>query len=72
MPDNTILRFFQYEHLTNDYLKDTSKLFADLAHKIDKGLKPSPEKAVALRKLLESKDAAVRCVVEQLEDDGQL
>lgn len=69
---NQILRYFRYDHLTSQYLKDTSKLFADLASQLDDGLEDSPEKSVALRKLLESKDAAVRSVVTQMEERGEL
>lgn len=54
-----ILQFFNYEHLRED-LKEVSKPFSELAHKICTDLQRSPERTVALRKLLEAKDAAVR------------
>lgn len=53
-----ILQFFVYEHLPT-HLQDVSKLFAELAGLIME-LPRNPERTVALRKLLEAKDAAVR------------
>ena len=58
-----ILRFFEYEHLPAGVLQDTSKFFHTLAHVIEAHLPTGAEKAVALRKLLESKDAAVRAML---------
>jgi len=62
--DFPILRFFEHSHLPTD-LAAVSKPFCDLAHEIAKI--PSgdyiAEKIVALRKLLESKDAAVRAAL---------
>jgi hypothetical protein len=54
-----ILQFFAYEHLRPD-LQAVSKPFGDLAREIVDTLPRNPERTVALRKLLESKDAAVR------------
>lgn len=54
-----ILQFFVYEHLP-DSLADISRRFALLAHEIVADLPRNPERTVALRKLLEAKDAAVR------------
>jgi hypothetical protein len=53
-----LLKFFQYEHLPAK-LQEVSKLFAELAIKLADENR-TPERTVALRKLLESKDAAVR------------
>lgn len=53
-----ILKFFQYEHLP-EKLQVVSKPFSDLAHFVAGG-QDNPETTVALRKLLEAKDAAVR------------
>jgi hypothetical protein len=53
-----IMQFFAYDHLP-PHLQEVSKLFAQLADQI-MGLPRNPERTVALRKLLESKDAAVR------------
>lgn len=56
-----ILKFFQYEHLPPT-LQEVSKPFWRLAHELaDRSVtNPNPEHTVALRKLLEAKDAAVR------------
>jgi hypothetical protein len=56
-----VLQFFKYEHLP-PRLQVVSKPFAILAKAISDGPQ-NPETTVALRKLLESKDAAVRAVV---------
>lgn len=54
-----LLQFFQYEHLRDD-LKIVSEPFCVLADKIVQTLPSNPERTVALRKLLEAKDYAVR------------
>jgi hypothetical protein len=57
-----ILQFFAYEHLP-PHLKKVSQPFCDLARELV-GLTPrNPERSVALRKLLEAKDAAVRAAI---------
>lgn len=58
-----LLRYFKYDHLP-PHLAEVSKLYADLAHEIAHRLPESPETTVALRKLLESKDAAVRAALD--------
>lgn len=57
-----ILQFFSYSHLRPP-LQEHSKPFADLAHRIVDALPRNPERTVALRKLLEAKDAAVRAAL---------
>lgn len=69
-----ILQFFAYEHLP-PHLQAVSKPFCELAHQIAEPsatpvgevarwpLPRNPERTVALRKLLEAKDAAVRALV---------
>lgn len=54
-----ILRFFHYAHLP-DVLQKKSKPFCDLARQLIDTCPRNPERTVALRKLLEAKDAAVR------------
>lgn len=61
MPDR-MLQFFSYEHLPED-LARASKPFCELARHICDALPSNPERTVALRKLLEAKDAAVRAVI---------
>jgi hypothetical protein len=73
-----ILQFFQYQHLP-PHLQAISKPFCEMAHAMVAGdnvlqsgtttfgppLPRNPERTVALRKLLEAKDAAVRASVYQ-------
>lgn len=60
MQDDPIMKFFSYAHLPEGPLRECSERFAKLANELAQELKPSAEAKVALRKLLESKDAAVR------------
>jgi hypothetical protein len=60
--DNPILRFFNAAHLPA-HLAVVSVPFGELARHLDQALENGPEKSVALRKLLESKDAAVRAAL---------
>jgi hypothetical protein len=55
----SILQFFAYGHLPAD-LQAVSKVFFTVASHIVAELPRNPERTVALRKLLEAKDAAVR------------
>lgn len=57
-----IEQFFSYEHLPPQ-LAAVSKPFAELAQTILATLPRNPERTVALRKLLEAKDAAVRAFI---------
>jgi hypothetical protein len=61
-PQEDILQFFAYEHLPK-FLQDVSKPFCTMAYGIANTVPRNPERTVALRKLLEAKDAAVRAVV---------
>ncbi len=61
MPDH-IMQFFAYEHLP-PHLQAVSRPFGELAATIVETLPRNPERTVALRKLLEAKDAAVRALV---------
>jgi len=54
-----LLQFFAYEHLMPE-LREVSQHFAGLAKRIVDTLPRNPERTVALRKLLEAKDCAVR------------
>ncbi len=72
-PADPMLQHFTYDHLP-PHLQMISKPFCDLAHAIvmgdnvpesgtvtiGSGLPRNPERTVALRKLLEAKDCAVR------------
>lgn len=57
-----LAQFFAYEHLP-EALREISKPFGDLAHRILDTLPRNPERTVALRKLLEAKDCAVRAAI---------
>ena len=57
-PTEHISQFFAYAHLPS-HLQEVSKPFSDLSE-IVLTLPRNPERTVALRKLLEAKDAAVR------------
>lgn len=57
-----IMQFFAYAHLP-DFLQKVSAPFGDLASVIIQVCPRNPERTVALRKLLEAKDAAVRAVI---------
>lgn len=54
-----LLRWFEYAHLP-PHLQEVSGCYRKVAEWLDSILEPSAERDVALRKLLESKDAAVR------------
>jgi len=58
-----LLRWFEYSHLPAD-LGVVSMQFHHLAHELADRLPDSPELTVALRKLLEGKDAAVRAALD--------
>lgn len=63
-----VLRFFSYDHLP-DHLQEVSKPFSDLATQVANRAPDNQETTVALRKLLEAKDAAVRaCLVDNPSD----
>ena len=59
-----ILQFFAYSHLPPT-LKEISSPFGLLAENMTKTLPRNPERTVALRKLLEAKDAAVRAFISK-------
>jgi hypothetical protein len=57
-----IMQFFAYGHLPS-HLQEVSRPFGVLAESIVATLPRNAERTVALRKLLESKDAAVRALL---------
>lgn len=54
-----MMQFFHFEHLP-EHLQAVSREFATIAAWVEHNLPANPERTVALRKLLEAKDAAVR------------
>lgn len=63
MSEERMLKWFKYDHLP-EKLQSVSRPFGELASALCAGVPPGPERTVALRKLLEAKDAAVRALVE--------
>lgn len=57
--NDPILRFFHYTHLPAA-LQERSRPFCDLARRIIDTTPRNAERTVALRKLLEAKDSAIR------------
>lgn len=57
-----ILQFFAFAHLP-EHLQAVSRPFGEMANQIVETLPRNPERTVALRKLLEAKDAAVRALL---------
>lgn len=62
IPQEHLLQFFEYGHLPA-HMQDTSRLFHDLAHSLIASLPRNPERTMALRRLLEAKDCAVRAKI---------
>jgi hypothetical protein len=60
--EEPILRFFTFAHLPEN-LREVSRPYAQLANTLCLTVSRGPERSVALRKLLESKDAAVRAAL---------
>ena len=61
-PLDRMLQFFKYAHLP-ERLQTVSQPFCELADQIVATVPSNPERTVALRKLLEAKDCAVRAVL---------
>ena len=59
MDEDRMMKWFAFEHLP-EHLKVVSAKFWELACSLCALVEPGPERTVALRKLLEAKDAAVR------------
>lgn len=62
MPEERMLKWFEFKHLP-EKLQEASKPFCELANTVCDTTEAGPERTVALRKLLEAKDAAVRAVL---------
>ena len=59
-----IVQFLSYKHMPL-HLQEVSKPFGLMAEQIVETLPSNPERTVAMRKLLEAKDAAVRALLAQ-------
>lgn len=66
--EEPLLQFFTYDHLPEDR-QEASKQFCELAKWIVGTLPRNPERTVALRKLLEAKDCAVRAKLMQMPNE---
>jgi len=62
MEQEPIMQYFKYDHLPTA-LQEVSRQFSVVAHWVIDNLPRCPERTVALRKLLEGKDAAVRAAL---------
>lgn len=62
MAEERMLKWFVYAHEPAD-LHPVSRAFCVLAESIVASIEGGPERTVALRKLLEAKDAAIRAVL---------
>jgi len=62
-----LLQFFEYQHLP-PHLQEVSKPFCELANQMLKMLPGNAESTVAMRKLLEAKDCAVRAKLYKDQD----
>ncbi|AAN55706.1 hypothetical protein HRJ35_14960 [Shewanella oneidensis MR-1] len=58
----TTIEFFKYQHLPA-HLQAVSKPFAELAETLANELPENEESQMAMRKLLEAKDCAVRALL---------
>ena len=63
MDEDSLLRYFTYAHLPGK-LQKVSRLFGDLARELCETLLSGSEREMALRKLLEAKDCAVRAALD--------
>jgi len=66
-----ILQYFSFDHLTRNDLKAVSAKFHALAMDIAQTLPRNAERTMALRKLLEAKDCAVRATVAKSVDSPE-
>ena len=63
---NRLIQYFQFAHLPEGDMRDTSAACGELANKIDESLPESAEKTAGLRKLLEAKDCFVRAKLDEI------
>ena len=64
-----VLVNFDYSHLPEGPIQDTSKMFHDLAWNMFETLPPCAELSVGLRKVLEAKDCGVRAMVMKMKEE---
>lgn len=61
--DERMMKWFHTSHLTDQDARKIAKAYQELAEYTITVLDPGPERTVALRKLLEAKDAAMRAAI---------
>ncbi len=59
-----LMPYFEFAHLPEGPLRDTSERVAILAHRMFMDLPAGPETTAGLRKLLEAKDCFVRAALD--------
>lgn len=68
MDEDPMMKWFRYDHLP-PHLQRVSKIFHTAADQLTQEVPlPGRERTVAMRKLLEAKDAAVRAKIESAEE----
>jgi hypothetical protein len=59
--NNEYMKWFEYSHLPEGLMRQTSQLFYELAHRLNDGLGcDNSQAAIGFQKLLEAKDCFVR------------
>lgn len=64
-----LLKYFAVGQGMPGPLKGMCEIYANLAEGLAENLKASPERTLALRRLLESRDEAIRALVDQLKGE---
>lgn len=64
MGEERMLKWFVFGHLPNEELRPVLELYATMARVLVDLIQPGPERTVALRHLLDSRDSAVRQAIE--------
>ena len=64
MAGTTTIKYFEWDHLPEGILRETSARCAALAREMENDLPDGPEKSAGMRKLLEAKDCFVRAALE--------
>lgn len=70
MEYDPLMQWFEFDHLP-PFLRLVSSDFRELARKLDRELPLCEERSVALRKLLEAKDCAVRAAIFESKRRGE-
>lgn len=70
MEKDRMLQWFATAHIGPPEIKAIITSYAQLAHHFCDEIPPGPERTVALRKLVESKDCMVRAYIEGKQANG--